>query len=194
MSELNGFADFISRIRAGDATAAEELVKEYEPLVRREIRMRMIDSRMSRVYDSVDFSQAVLASFFLRAGEGEYELKDPQDLVRLLMSMARNKIASGARRLLSDKRDGQRRDVEQPTLEQVPEFTDTPSSAIELIELIDEAKRRLTEEERVLAEYRRQGKSWEEIAELTKGTAQARRMQLARALDRVTKELGIGDD
>jgi RNA polymerase sigma factor (sigma-70 family) len=194
MSELNGFADFISRIRAGDATAAEELVKEYEPLVRREIRIRMIDSRMSRVYDSVDFSQAVLASFFLRAGEGEYELKDSQDLVRLLMSMARNKIASGARKLLSDKRDGQRRDIEQTLIEQVPEFTDTPSRAAELVELIDEAKRRLTEEERELAEYRRLGKSWEDIAELTKGTAQARRMQLARALDRVTKELGLGDD
>jgi hypothetical protein len=122
MSELNGFADFISRIRAGDATAAEELVKEYEPLVRREIRIRMIDSRMSRGYDSVDFSQAVLASFFLRAGEGAYELKDSQDLVRLLMSMARNKIASGARKLLSDKRVAQRSNSPRAGTSSVPRF------------------------------------------------------------------------
>jgi RNA polymerase sigma factor (sigma-70 family) len=192
MSELDGFAEFVTRIRAGDATAAEELVQRYEPLVRREIRLRMVDSRLSRVYDSVDFSQAVLASFFLRAGEGEYELNDPQDLVRLLVTMARNKLASGARQLLNQKRDGQRRDVDEPTLAQIPEISETPSSAVELIELVEEAKRRLTDEERNLAELRKQGKSWEEIGELTGGSPQARRMQLARAFDRVSKELGIG--
>jgi DNA-directed RNA polymerase specialized sigma24 family protein len=110
------------------------------------------------------------------------------------MTMARNKLASGARNLLNQKRDGQRRDVDELALAQIPETTETPSSAIELIELVEEAKRRLTEEERNLAELRKQGKSWEEIGELTNGSPQARRMQLARAFDRVSKELGIGVD
>ncbi len=33
------FDSFIQRIRAGDESAAEELVKLYEPIIRREVRM-----------------------------------------------------------------------------------------------------------------------------------------------------------
>ncbi len=194
MSESQNFAEFISRIRAGDTSAAEQLVREYEPLIRREVRMKMIDSRVNRVYDSIDFSQAVMASFFLRAQQGEFELRDPRDLVRLLVTMAKNKIASGARRLLSEKRDGQRDEYSPPMFEQVPDVTDTPSRVVELVDLIQEAKRRLTEEESQLAEYRHQGKSWEEIAELMQSSPSACRMKLVRAFDRVTQELGIGDE
>jgi RNA polymerase sigma-70 factor (ECF subfamily) len=191
MEDINEFNEFIARIRAGDGSAAEELIKKYEPLIRREIRMRMVDSRLSRIYDSVDFSQAVMASFFLRAGKGEYELNEPKDLIRLLVTMARNKLASGARKLLSEKRDGKRREVEDPILSEIPAYTDTPSRAVEMLELIEEAKRRMTGEEQALAEMRSQGKSWDEIASAVGGSAQARRMQLARALDRVTESLGI---
>ena len=39
MAEDNDFADFLLRIRAGDAVAAEELVRRYEPLIRRKVRL-----------------------------------------------------------------------------------------------------------------------------------------------------------
>jgi hypothetical protein len=39
MSEDSDFADFLKRIRAGDARAAEELVRRYEPLICREMRL-----------------------------------------------------------------------------------------------------------------------------------------------------------
>src|SRR5262245_25272966 len=35
------FAEFLNRIRAGDESAAAELVRQYEPLLRREVRMRL---------------------------------------------------------------------------------------------------------------------------------------------------------
>ena len=194
MPESDEFETFISRIRAGDSTAAEELVKLYEPIVRRQIRMHLVDSRMTRIYDSTDFSQAVMASFFLRAGDGQYELHEPTDLVRLLVSMARNKLASGARKLLSDKRDGHRRDVESPILEQIPDFTDTPSQAVGILELVAKARQQLSQEELAISELRSQKKSWEEIAQVLGGTAQGRRMQLTRAFDRVTTALGIDDN
>ena len=34
------FGDFIRRIRAGDELAARELVARYEPVIRREVRVR----------------------------------------------------------------------------------------------------------------------------------------------------------
>lgn len=183
------FQAFIERIRKGDSSAAEELVRLYEPIVRRQVRMQMVDSRLSRLYDSVDFSQAVMASFFLNGAD--FELQQPQDLVRLLMTMARNKLASSARRVLAQKRDGQRRDVDAPLLNQVADGSDTPSRIVSMLELIAEAKKKLTPEEQQLVDLRSDGKSWDEIAAELGGTAQARRMQLARAMERVTESLGI---
>lgn len=183
------FQAFIERIRKGDSSAAEELVRLYEPIVRRQVRMQMVDSRLSRLYDSVDFSQAVMASFFLRGSE--FELQEPKDLVRLLVTMARNKLASSARRVLAQKRDGQRRDVDAPLLNQVADGSDTPSRIVSMLELIAEAKKKLTPEEQQLVDLRSDGKSWDEIATELGGTAQARRMQLARAMERVTESLGM---
>jgi RNA polymerase sigma-70 factor (ECF subfamily) len=60
-----------------------------------------------------------------------------------------------------------------------------------MLELIAEAKKKLTPEEQQLVDLRSEGKSWDEIAIELGGTAQARRMQLARAMERVTESLGI---
>lgn len=191
MSETEEFDTFIARIRAGDASAAEELVKLYEPIVRREIRLHLVDSRLLRVFDSADFAQSVMASFFFRASGGHYDLQSPTDLIRLLVSMARNKLASGARSLLSEKRDGHRHDLSVPVLEQIAEVTETPSDVISMLELVTRAREQLNDEEREIADLRGQGKTWEEIAQLLGGKAQSRRMQLSRAFDRVTEALGI---
>src|SRR4051794_4681777 len=43
------FAEFLSRVRAGDESAAAELVQQYEPLLRREVRMRLTDPSLFRL-------------------------------------------------------------------------------------------------------------------------------------------------
>ena len=52
----------------------------------------------------------------------------------------------------------------------------------------------LNEEERQIADLRSQGLDWAGVAAQLGGTPQARRMQLARAVDRVARELGLDDD
>ena len=47
------FADFLRRIRAGDEQAAAELVRQYEPLIRREVRLQIDDRRLCRLFDSL---------------------------------------------------------------------------------------------------------------------------------------------
>jgi RNA polymerase sigma-70 factor (ECF subfamily) len=187
------FDSFILRIRAGDESAAEELVKLYEPIIRREVRMHLVDSRMHRVFDSTDFTQSVMASFFFRACDGQYELQQPSDLVRLLVSMARNKLASGSRKLLSAKRDGKRDEFSAPDLEHVAAESETPSHVVSMLELVKKAREQLTDEERAIADLRGQGQSWDEIAQQLGGNAQSRRMQLSRAFDRVTQSLGLNE-
>lgn len=194
MNDIGEFQSFLNRVRTGDPTAAEELVRLYEPVVRRAVRMHLVDSRMARLFDSMDFTQSVMASFFVRASGGQYELQDPNDLVRLLVSMAKNKLASSARKQLSQKRDGKRRDVEDQVLDHAIDRADSPSLVVSMRELVDEAKRLLTSEEAAIVELRNRGKSWDEIAQELGGNAQARRMQLARAMDRVSASLGLGSD
>src|SRR5437868_5414718 len=108
MAEGCPFLDLTRRVRAGDEAAAAELVRLYEPAIRRAARVRLVDPRLRRVFDSMDVCQSVLASFFVRAALGQYELDTPEQLLRLLATMARNKLANQANRQKADRRDYRR--------------------------------------------------------------------------------------
>ena len=58
-------------------------------------------------------------------------------------------------------------------------------------ELLQEFRRRLSDEERWLAEQRAAGKDWPQIAAEFGGSAEALRKKLTRAIDRVGQELGL---
>src|SRR5262245_28240441 len=79
MHDETPFPELIRRIRTGDADAAAELVRQYEPAVRRSLRLRL-DPRLRRTCDSMDLSQAVLCSFFVRAAVGQFQLDTPEQL------------------------------------------------------------------------------------------------------------------
>ena len=194
MADAPAFADFIRRIRTGDGRAAEELVRKYEPLVRREVRLRLDDRRLERVFDSMDVCQSVLKSFFVRTAAGQFDLDEPGELVRLLVAMARNKLASAARAANRQKRDHRRAAGDDAALAAVAGGDPTPSRLAAGRELLGAVRQRLTEEERRLADLRAEGLTWEEIAARVGGTAHARRVQFGRAVDRVAAELGLDGD
>jgi RNA polymerase sigma-70 factor (ECF subfamily) len=193
MSQPDTFADFVRRIRAGDEQAAAELVRQYEPLIRREVRLHLEDKGLCRTFDSMDVCQSVLASFFLRTAAGQYDLEQPSQLIRLLVTMARNKLRSAARQQRRQKRD-HRKVAGGDELQQVAGADPSPSQYVAGRELLDRVQSELTDEEKKIADLRGQGLSWDEIAAQLGGKAQARRMQLARALDRVSEALGLEED
>ncbi|MCA9185202.1 MAG: sigma-70 family RNA polymerase sigma factor [Planctomycetales bacterium] len=190
----DSFDDFLQRIRIGDARAAEEFVRRYEPLIRREVRLRWEDERLSRLFDSQDVTQSVLASFFLRATAGQYDLQSPEQLAGLLLTMARNKMASRARHSHRQCRDSRRQVSTDHAVHIISEKDDNPAELVAGQELIAEFRARLTAEESQLSQMRQEGRTWTEIAEALGGSAEARRMQLNRAVDRIAQELGIGCD
>lgn len=61
-------------------------------------------------------------------------------------------------------------------------------------ELLARARSLLRDEERQMAELRAAGLPWEEIAAQLGGTAQARRVQFSRAMERITTELELHAD
>jgi RNA polymerase sigma-70 factor (ECF subfamily) len=170
------------------------LVRRYEPLIRRAIRLRIEDSRLNRVFDSMDVSQSVLASFFVRAAIGEYDLENPDQLIRLLVAMARNKLASRVRQEHRQQRDVRR--VAVLSTRDFAELVDPRPSASEVLskrELLDRMRAELSEDERRIADLRSEGYGWEEIARELGGSSQARRMQLSRGIDRIVSKLGASD-
>jgi hypothetical protein len=58
-------------------------------------------------------------------------------------------------------------------------------------ELLHEFRRRLSADERQLADQRAAGLGWNEIAAERGESPEALRKQLARAIDRVSQELGL---
>lgn len=191
MAENQSFGDLMARVRAGDDAAATEIVRRYEPEIRREVRLRLVDGRLRRAFDSMDICQSVMASFFVRAASGQYELDRPEQLLKLLVGMARNKLAFQVRKERAQRRDNRRTLTGDPDhLAGISDLED-PSQVAAGRELLVEFRRRLTCEERELADLRAGGLDWIQIAARLGGTVEARRKQLARAIERITLELGL---
>lgn len=190
MSESPDFLDFLKRIRAGDADAARELVRLYEPLVRREVRMRMHDRRLNRAFDSIDVTQSVFAQFFDQVGH-DFQLDSPEQLIRLLFAMARNRTISRVRSEHRMVRDVRRLNSDAGVIDEVPAKQPSPSECVSQHEELELLQKALTDEERQIVELRNQGFGWEEVAARLGGTGQARRMQLSRVLDRLKEQLGL---
>ena len=185
-------ADLMARIRAGDQEAAAQLVRQYEPLIRRMVRLRLEDQNLGRVFDSMDVCQSVLGSFFVRVGVGEYDLREPGQLVNLLIAMTKNKVAGAARREYRQKRDRRRQVAGDSAIARhVASEDETPSVALAGKELLEKATSLLGEDEKRIGELRAGGASWEEVAQELGGTAQARRVQYARAVARISQALGL---
>jgi RNA polymerase sigma factor (sigma-70 family) len=190
MSEAT-FSELITQVRAGDERAAADLVHRYEPEIRREVRFLLRDPFLRRSFDSMDICQSVMGSFFLRAALGEYDIDRPEDLIRLLISMTRNKVVDATRRQRAQRRD-HRRATSLDAVD-VAAKTPSPSQIAEGREMLAVFRSRLSDEERQLADLRAQGREWAEIAREVGGSAEARRKQLTRAIARVSRELGLDE-
>ena len=191
-AEGGSFRGLIERVRAGDGPAAAELVRRYEPMIRRAARVRLADHRLGRVLDSMDICQSVLASFFVRASSGQYDLETPDQLLKLLATMARNKLANQANAQRAAKRDVRRVDhgaIDGDLAGRDP----TPSVQVAGRELLDLARTRFRPDELRMIDRRRDGAEWAEIAAELGATPEALRKRHERAVDRVARELGLDE-
>jgi RNA polymerase sigma-70 factor (ECF subfamily) len=191
MSAETPFDDLVARLRCGDPDAAAELVRRYEPAIRTAVRGRMADTRLRRLFDSMDVCQTVLASFFARVALGQYALNSPDDLVRLLVSMARNKLAAQVTRHRSAGRDYRRITAAAEDVQPVAHAHD-PARQVAAADLVAEFYRLLSPDERRLVEMRQQGHDWPAIAATLGGSAEALRKQHARAITRAAAQLDEG--
>lgn len=183
------FEESLRRIRAGDQRAARELVDGHEGTIRRAVRYVMMKyPRLRQTMDSVDVAQEVLLSFFVGLGEEKYNLRDEEDLRKLLVVMARNKAINKVRALRADKRSPEH---EHAGAVDVPAPEGTPSAQVGTEELLEELFKRLSPQDRWLLEQRFGGRGWAEIAAELRQRADTVSKRLRRALARVARDLGV---
>jgi len=187
------FQDLIRRVRNGDGDAAADLVRRYEPAIRRVVRLRLTDARLRRAFDSMDVCQSVLGSFFARAALGQYDLANPDQLLKLLAQMARHKVTDQMRRERAGRRDRGRLVEDSGAACDLAAGGASPSRHVAGRELLGEVRKRLSDEERELAELRIQGREWAEIAQERGESPEALRKRLTRGLDRVAEQLGLDE-
>ena len=187
----SSFSELIDRVRTGEADAAAELVRRYEPAIRRTVRVRLTDSRLRRVLDSMDICQSVLGSFFVRAALGQFELESHEQLIKLLVTMAHNKLSDQFRRELAECRDERRVEAMRSDEREIAAREDTPSQLIEAEDLLAAVRRRLTDNDRYLAEQRAAGRPWSELAAELHASPESLRKRLVRAIQQALEELGV---
>jgi RNA polymerase sigma-70 factor (ECF subfamily) len=186
------FADLIGRVRAGDTRATAELMRDYEPYLRMAIRVRLKDPKVRRILDSGDICQSVMASFFLRAAHGEYDLNNPGQLIRLLVTMGRNKLVAQVEKERAQRRGGAALPEPLPEGNLVADDP-SPSDQVAFEELQARFRSRLTPLELRIAELRGQDRSWAEVAAEVGGNADGVRIGYTRSLNRIVRELGLDE-
>ncbi|HQX49949.1 MAG TPA: sigma-70 family RNA polymerase sigma factor [Planctomycetaceae bacterium] len=191
MSNPSDFPALIQRVRNGDAEAAVELVRCYESDLRILARVKLNDPRLRRVCDSMDICQSVLGNFFVRATAGQFDIDSPEQLLKLLSTMIRNKVTDVARRQTAERRNHGR--IANASIEEfeIPAIQDTPSQIMSARELAEAAQQKFAPDERSVMRRRADGQNWDEIARELGGTAEGLRKKVTRAMDRVAKELGL---
>jgi RNA polymerase sigma factor (sigma-70 family) len=165
------FERFLASVRNWNPDDIATFFRLFEPDLRRKIRARLREGKLSRAADSGDVSQSVLFRFLLRATEGKYEIESPKQLRALLWKMARNRISDLSRH---EKNAGH----EFPS--DLPAPGSSPGSHVEREDSLAEFQKQLSAESRQVHQWRNEGLEWDEIGKRLGKPPQAVRIRLAR--------------
>lgn len=182
------FQELFARIKQGSEEALQEFLERFGRQLYREVRRRL-NRRLRTKFDSEDFVQDVMKSFWSARVDLEFEC--PEQLITYLLSMARNKVVSeGRRRLQSDKRSilrecasfDERRDVP-------PEGSRLTASEVAIVhEEWSELTNTLPDYYSKILQLRLDGKTIEEIAQETGKHERTVRRVLQRIASRWDEE------
>lgn len=189
-SEPALLAAWIEGIKAGNQAAAAELVRHYEPEVRRFIRFRLTDPRLRRLIDSVDICQSVLARFFQRIQSGRICVEHPLQLLKLLTTMARNSLLDHARKVQVRRQiSGGTAVPDELTFIADPRLD--PAEQLEQADLVSLIRSRMRPDEQQAVDMWLLGHTWEEMSQSFQIQPDAIRKRFSRAIDRAAQELGL---
>jgi len=175
----------LQRVRCGSQDAAFRLYLRYAQRLRALARAQC-SSQLAQRVDVDDIVQSVFGSFFRRASQGYYDVPAGDELWKLLLVIALNKIRTKSAFHCAAKRDVRRTIASHALLHRL-EATDTDDdAAYAFLQLsIDEALERLPPQHRAMLTLRIQGY---EVAEIASQTGRSKRT-VERILQEARKTL-----
>jgi RNA polymerase sigma-70 factor (ECF subfamily) len=160
-------SDPIAAWRAGDPEAARQLVDRYlERLVA--VARRRLSQRLASRVDPEDVVQSVFRTFFFRAKDGQFKIKDQDDLCKLLMRITVHKVLKQVEYHTAGKRDANleteqgNRSVER--MHELLAKEPTPEAQVEFLDQLEKLIAEYSPKERKILEMRMNGYSEREIA------------------------------
>lgn len=106
-SDISSDLDLLDRFRHGDQDAAIQLYYRYSERLL-QLAERNTSQLMASRFDPEDVVQSVFRTFFRRASTGQYEAPEGDELWKLLLVIALNKVRSQAAYHRANKRDVRR--------------------------------------------------------------------------------------
>jgi RNA polymerase sigma-70 factor, ECF subfamily len=179
------------RCRQGSQDAALQIYLRYARRLYNLARAECSPALAARV-DAEDIVQSVFGSFFRGAGAGYYDVPDGEELWKLFLVIALNKIRAKARYHRADKRDA-RRTVGGDHLDALDAPAGADASCPLLRLVIDDTLARLPPEPRRVVALRVEGYEVAEIAERTGHSRRTVERLLQKCRHRLT-ELYREDD
>jgi RNA polymerase sigma-70 factor (ECF subfamily) len=155
------------RYRRGSQEAARHIYRRYAARLRGLAKVRCASSLPNHV-DVDDIVQSVFSTFFHSARRGRYEIADGEDLWKLFLVIALNRIRTEETFHLAAKRDRRlTAEIEcfAPSSRTKMQTPETPADGF-LKLVIDEALERLPSEHRIIVQKRMEGYEVAEIAEV----------------------------
>lgn len=179
----------LQRWQDGDDRAADEIVDRYLHRLVALARTRL-DGNLRKRVDPEDVVQSAYGSFFRRASEGAFELRESGDLWRLLATITVNKSRKQFRFHTAQKRSifqeaGQGDDASVREAAEAVTNPPTPDEAMVLVEELEEILSTLDSVQRQIVEMRMAGSNVAEIASESERTERTVR----RVIDRFGKRL-----
>lgn len=159
----------LKRFQNRDFDAATQLYVRYAQRIRN-LAQSQCSTALARQIEPDDIVQSVFGSFFRRAAQGEYQVPDGNELWRLLLSIALNKIRAKGIYHSAHKRDA-RRTTQMAAVEKWVEPARQGDDAVPyafLKMVIHEAMEELSHAEKTMIALRIDGYEVAEIAEKTK--------------------------
>ena len=195
--DVSSFQQLLGQVRAGDREAAGEFWRQFEPELRRTIRVRLWQSGLQGRGETDDRIQSVALLFFDRLDRGKLddrldELESPIAALNLLKKMAQGRFIDWLRRRGAQRRD-ERKKHSLDTAVVDPSADDTsPSEAVHHAEQLEGVFKLLDETERRVAELLLLGRTWNQVADELEMNREVVRRKHYRAVHRLQHMLGRG--
>jgi RNA polymerase sigma-70 factor (ECF subfamily) len=180
------FSALVAEARRGDEDAVRELVRQYEPEIRRFARAHL-GAPLRTWVGSMDVINSVYRSLFLGLRRARFDLAAPEQLVALAVTMVRRKIARHWRRWKRQQQALGRPHNLDALAERLPAppGEDDPVGSAIVAEITRRLPEALSGTERKLVEGRLQGYSTAEIARDLGVNADVLRVQWGRLRQRL---------